>query len=326
MAAEKGGSEVALPVLAATLTTVVVFFPVTFLYGVSRFLFTALALAVVLSLFASYFVALTVVPLFCAKFIKGASRQHDAQRARGTARPWASGSTRWFNRRFQQMLDRYERRAELVAAPAAGDGAGHHGRVRVQPGALSAHRRCLLSRAPTPASSSSTSKRPPARASRSPSNWSQQVEDIVREEVVPGGPGHRSSPTSASRPGFSSIYTSNSGQHTAFVQVSLKEGHHVSSYEYMDRVRQRIAAELPQLSAYFQTGGLVDAVLNLGLPAPIDIQVSGIEPARRPTRPRRRSRTRSARCRASATCWCRRTSIIPACNSTSTASAPANWA
>src|SRR3954464_6784116 len=70
VAAEKGGQEVALPVLAATLTTVVVFFPVTFLYGVSKFLFSALALAVVLSLFASYVVALTVVPLFCAKFIK----------------------------------------------------------------------------------------------------------------------------------------------------------------------------------------------------------------------------------------------------------------
>src|SRR5260370_5364836 len=49
LAAENGGREVALPVLAATLTTVVVFFPVTFLYGVSKFLFTALALTVALS-------------------------------------------------------------------------------------------------------------------------------------------------------------------------------------------------------------------------------------------------------------------------------------
>src|SRR5260370_1729223 len=70
VAAEHGGREVALPVLAATLTTVMVFFPVTFLYGVSKFLFSALALAVALSLFASYAVAMTVVPLFCARFIK----------------------------------------------------------------------------------------------------------------------------------------------------------------------------------------------------------------------------------------------------------------
>src|SRR5262250_1538893 len=84
IAAEKGGQEVALPVLASTLTTVVVFFPVTFLYGVSKFLFSALALAVVLSLFASYVVALTVVPLFCAKLLKSHALHepdHDVENA-----------------------------------------------------------------------------------------------------------------------------------------------------------------------------------------------------------------------------------------------------
>ena len=69
-AAEEGGKEVSLPVLASTLTTIVVFYPVTTLYGVSKYLFTALALAVVLALFASYVVAMTVVPLFCATFIR----------------------------------------------------------------------------------------------------------------------------------------------------------------------------------------------------------------------------------------------------------------
>lgn len=49
VAAEKGGREVAMPVLAATFTTSIVFFPVIFLYGVSQFLFTALAAAVVFS-------------------------------------------------------------------------------------------------------------------------------------------------------------------------------------------------------------------------------------------------------------------------------------
>src|ERR1017187_7608780 len=80
VAAEKGGQEVALPVLAATLTTGGVFFPVVFLNGVSRFLFVALALAVILSLCASYFVAMTVVPLFCAKWIK----RHEVDEELGT--------------------------------------------------------------------------------------------------------------------------------------------------------------------------------------------------------------------------------------------------
>ena len=77
-------------------------------------------------------------------------------------------------------------------------------------------------------------------------------------------------------PDFSAIYTTNSAMHTAFVQVSLKEDHKTGSYEYMARVKQRIAdrdagADAPTS----QSGGLVDAVLNMGLPAPIDVQVAG---------------------------------------------------
>jgi multidrug efflux pump subunit AcrB len=78
-----------------------------------------------------------------------------------------------------------------------------------------------------------------------------------------------------STPDFSAIYTSNSGMHSATVQVSLKEGHRVGSYEYMARVRKRMGEEIPEATAYFQSGGLVDAVLGLGMAAPIDVQVAG---------------------------------------------------
>jgi multidrug efflux pump subunit AcrB len=78
-----------------------------------------------------------------------------------------------------------------------------------------------------------------------------------------------------STPDFSAMYTTNSAMHTAFVQVSLKDDHKVGSYEYMSRVKEKVAAEMPELTTYFQSGGLVDAVLNLGLPAPIDVQVGG---------------------------------------------------
>jgi multidrug efflux pump subunit AcrB len=76
-------------------------------------------------------------------------------------------------------------------------------------------------------------------------------------------------------PDFSAIYTPNSTQNTAFVQVSLQESHSKSSFEYMNMVRNKLHNDLPELSVYLQTGGLVDAVVNLGLPAPIDIQVGG---------------------------------------------------
>jgi multidrug efflux pump subunit AcrB len=78
-------------------------------------------------------------------------------------------------------------------------------------------------------------------------------------------------------PDLSSLFTPNSGMHTAFVQVGLKEDHKVDSYTYMRLVRARIARDLPELRTYFQSGGLVDAVLNQGAPAPIDVQVSGAD-------------------------------------------------
>jgi HAE1 family hydrophobic/amphiphilic exporter-1 len=101
------------------------------------------------------------------------------------------------------------------------------------------------------------------------------VEDKIRKIVPPNELGMIVSNIGVT-PGFSAIYTPNSAEHTAFVQVSLKDGHKVGSYEYMNRVRLALRNDIPELSAYFQSGGLVDSVLNLGLPAPIDVQVSGM--------------------------------------------------
>ena len=101
-----------------------------------------------------------------------------------------------------------------------------------------------------------------------------KVENLVRQTVSPEDLGMIVS-NIGSTPDFSAIYTTNSGMHTATVQVSLKEDHKIGSYEYMARVRGGIAEEMPEITAYFQSGGLVDAVLGLGMPAPIDVQVAG---------------------------------------------------
>src|ERR1700761_3048039 len=104
-ASERGGSEVAMAVLAATFTTSIVFFPVTFFHGVSKYIFTPLALGVVLSIFASYFFAMTVVPLYCARFIN----LHDESTDRSDRTPgFFTRFERWFNGKFQSMLNWYE--------------------------------------------------------------------------------------------------------------------------------------------------------------------------------------------------------------------------
>src|SRR5580698_3687997 len=75
--------------------------------------------------------------------------------------------------------------------------------------------------------------------------------------------------------GFSAVYTSNAAMHTGFVQVGLKPGHIVDSYSYIRQIKKRMTQELPQLTPFFSTGSLVDAVVSMGSPAPIDVQVVG---------------------------------------------------
>ncbi len=269
VAAEKGGREVALPVLAATLTTVVVFFPVTMLSGVSKFLFMALASSVVLALFASYFVALTVVPLFCARYIR--APHHDG--ASGGTVGVGQRIANLFNRRFSSMLDDYGKSlAWSLARPVAtvvGLGGVFVLSLGLAPGVgLSYFPRT------DPGQFVVNLKAPTGTRLEVNEGLVARVEKIVRDEIPDGELGTLVSNIGI-QAGFSAIYSPNSGQHTAFVQASLREGHRVPTFDYIERVRRRIRDELPQLNAYFQTGGMVDAVVNLGLPAPIDVQVSG---------------------------------------------------
>jgi multidrug efflux pump subunit AcrB len=103
-----------------------------------------------------------------------------------------------------------------------------------------------------------------------------KVEKIIHEEVRPSDLGMVVSNIGV-YPDLSAIFTSNASMDTAFVQTSLKEGHSIGSYEYMQRVRERLSREMPELTTYFQAGGLIDGVINQGLPAPIDVQVSSMD-------------------------------------------------
>jgi multidrug efflux pump subunit AcrB len=275
-AAERGGEEVALPVLAATLTLVVVLFPVVMLYGVSKYLFSALGLSLVLSLFASYFVAMTVVPLFCANLIKAhqADEEHGNSPPKEAPKPkgWGRRFNAWFNRKFTKFLEAYDgalsfalRRPLITVLIISGLFAlslllypmiGKSYFPRTDPGQF-----VIDVKAPSGTRIELTDQ------------LVGQVEQIVRE-VVPTNELKIIVSNIGIQPGFSSILTPNSAPHTAFVQVGLNDGQKLSSFEYMDRVRARMARELPQVGAYFQTGGLVDAIVNQGMPAPLDVQVS----------------------------------------------------
>lgn len=293
IAAQLGGSEVTLAVLAATLVDVVDFFPVTFLYGVSKFLFSALALAFCISLLISFVVAMTVIPLFCSRFLKvghqgegthgretdiGDHDQGDWHRehVRHTVPPkmplWDRFNAH-FNNGFNKVLDTYEawvRRAlkrpaftvlalaalflvSLAIYPSIG--------VAFFP-RTDAGQFTINLKAPTGSRIELTN------------DYVGKVENLIRHTISP----HDFRMTVSNIgvvPDFSALYTTNSGAYTATVQTQLQDGHNRSSFEYMDRTRDAISQQYPELRTFFSSGSMEDAILNSGMPAPIDVQVTG---------------------------------------------------
>ena len=272
VASEKGANEVSLAVLAITLVTVVVFFPVTFLFGVSKYLFTALALAVVISLFASYFVAVSVVPLYCAYALRNVV--HQGAESSGLARSWGVKFRVWFNHRFEQILEAYDRWVQKTLDRPKQVVWGFLG-VFI----LSFLMFPLVGVSFFPRTDAGqfviNLKAPTGTRLEVTENYVKEVENIVRSTVRPGDLNSVVSNIGV-MPDLSALTTPNSAMHTAFIQVGLHEDHKISSFAYMSQVRTKIARELPQLRTYLQSGGLVDSVLNQGMPAPIDVQVSGM--------------------------------------------------
>ena len=293
IAAELGGSEVTLAVLAATLVDVVDFFPVTFLYGVSKFLFSALALAFCISLLISFVVAMTVIPLFCSKFLKVGHHGEGAQgREAGVGEhdqgewhrehshvPVTPKMSLWdrfnerFNNGFNKVLDVYEnwvRRAlRFPVLTVAGLMLVFLLSFLIYPfiGVAFFPR--------TDAGQFTINLKAPTGSRIEVTNaYVAKVEDLIRQTVRPSD--FRMTVSNIGVvPDFSALYTTNSGVYTATIQTQLQDDHAISSFEYMDRVRVALAKQYPELRAFVSSGSMEDAILNSGMPAPIDVQVTG---------------------------------------------------
>jgi hydrophobic/amphiphilic exporter-1 (mainly G- bacteria), HAE1 family len=269
VAAEQGGSEVNLAVLAATLVDVVDFFPVTLLFGVSKFLFSALAASFCLALLASYVVAMTVIPLFCSRFLKTMPGGHGEEHS---GHEKGRGFNAWFNRQFNKLLDVYEslvrralKRPALTVVLLLG----------VFVASLAIYPLLGLAFFPrTDAGQFTVNVKVPTGTRIEVTNdYVAKIEDLIRHDVDP-----KDLKMILSNIGvvndISSLYTTNAGMYMATVQVALNEGHEGSSFDYIARVKADMAAKFPDVRTFFQSGSMQDAILNQGQPAPIDVQVN----------------------------------------------------
>jgi len=275
-----GASEIATPTLVSTLTICIVFVSVVFLTGPAKFLFTPMALAVVFAMLASYVLSRTLVPVL-VNFLLGAEHHvegHSSDKNAGAPSFFRHINER-FNRAYERLQHRYtvalevflsHRRAALFASVALMLSAfvllpfiGRDFFPSVDAGQIKLHIRT----------------RPGTRIEKTKVVFSQ-VEDEIRK-TIPADETELVMDNIGLTPetfnyafGDGSTISSADGE----ILIALNEKHHPSD-GYIKKLRQELPKKFPDATFFFQPADMVTQILNFGLPAPIDIQVQGYDPA-----------------------------------------------
>jgi CzcA family heavy metal efflux pump len=269
-AALEAAQEVAMPILVSTITTIVVFFPVVFLAGISKLLFIPLTLTIAFSLICSFFVSRTVTPVLCVRLLKPEGN-YDLATKKGR---FLRGMERFIDgidERYQRILHWALRHRRTVVLTALGAFV------------LACFSLRYIGRDFIPDTDESqfgaSIKMPVGTRVEETEKVVKRVEQTIVEAV--GVENIASIVSSAGIPqGRSGIFSQNTGPHAASVQVNLVQPgkRKKTDVQLMEMVRKKTYdGRFAGVAIFFQAGGIVKRILNFGSPAPIDVEVSGYD-------------------------------------------------
>jgi len=282
-----GAAQIAVPAFVSTLAICIVFVPVVFLTGPAASLFYPLALAVVFAMLASYFLSRTLVPTMVLYLLPPevhlyAEEEGSAENiSRQNGQPSQDGGPIWrfhraFDRRFEQLRSSYagllswaldHRAATIVALLGFALGSlalapriGQDFFPSVDAGQFRLH-----VRAPSGTRIEQTER------------IFGQVEDVIRQ-VVPASERALILDNMGMSPSFTVRAYIDNGTVTdgdGEILVSLKPQHRPTS-DYVARLREELPRRFPECTFFFQPADITSQILDFGLPAPINVQVVGV--------------------------------------------------
>lgn len=260
-AAFDGAKEVALPVLVSTLTIIIVFFPIIFLTGISKYLFTPLAITVSLAMVGSRFFSMTLVPIMAAALFKG---HKVGDKPKGYLGKFQDGINK-LTLRYMHLVDKAINFRwwvlggisilfiiSLFGFKLIGTGLF----PQMDVGQIS-----IDVRLESGTAISQTEKKV------------TEIEHFLKQEI--GSDVNVVLSNIGVLNDWPAAYTPNSGTQDATISVQLKGDHATKTADYVKVLRVKLKEHFPGVQFIFNTGGIVTAALNFGLPAPIDIQVTG---------------------------------------------------
>ena len=272
-----GAQQIATPAFVSTLAICIVFVPVVLLTGPAKFLFTPMALAVVVAVLASYLLSRTIIPTLVRYLLAHELAQHDPAERQASAAPHVfSRLSHAFTRGFERLRERYS--AALAWALA------HRLWVCVAFGGVLASAVVLLpfvGRDFFPSVDAGQLRlhvsAPPGTRLEETEQIFGQVEAAIRRLIPPeeltlvldniGVP----QPTNLARSDSVTV-----GSADGEILLALNPEQHGPTRQYMQRLRQELPAQFPGLTFFFQPADIVNQILNFGLPAPINVRVTGL--------------------------------------------------
>ena len=271
-----GAAQIAVPAFVSTIAICIVFVPMFFLGGVAKYLFVPLAEAVVFAMLASYFLSRTIVPTMAKYLLKG-HEQDRAEQARASRNPF---------KRFQIAFEHYFEKLRTWYHGALGLCLEYRGvfllsLVAFWLGSLlvlypwlgqdffpsmDSGQFKLHVRAHTGTRIEDTAR------------LCDEVENDIRAEIPKAELGTIIDNIGLPYSGLNLSYSNSApvGTGDADILVSLGEKHRPTA-EYMRTLRDKLNHDFPGTEFYYLPTDMVSQILNFGLPAPIDLQIAGLQ-------------------------------------------------
>jgi CzcA family heavy metal efflux pump len=272
----EAANEVAMPILASTITTVIVFLPSLFAQGVGQILFTPLAVAVTCSLVASFLVSRTVTPLLCLRYLDEGPHRRPRGRLATEAGAACKAVVDWLERLYRRALERALDHRALVMFAVVGFALVSTLLVRgigVEFMPVSDESQFHLS-----------IRLPVGTRIELTEQVVGQMEDEIRRDLPPGWITITQSAigllTTAGRASArQATYSSNTGPHAAQISIHLvaPTRRSMSTRQVVDYLRPILAKKFPAVKQYMDPGGLITRVLYFGSAAPIDVLELGYD-------------------------------------------------
>lgn len=264
--------EVAMPIFASTVTTVVVFLPMFFVVGIARLLLIPLTVTIAIALFTSFFVSRTVTPALCYKFLQP---EQDAHRKMPR---WFVRIMDWSRARYESLDRSYEDSLRWVL---------RHRTVFIGSVlALFAGSLALLPMIGTeflPVSDESqfriVLRAPVGQRVEKTEQQVAEVERVLRDNIPAAELETMVSSTGVLSQGRSSLFNPNTGPHTSVISVYLvsPDKRKRSQVEIMNDVRPKVIKLFPGVAMFFDPGGLVKRVTSFGSQKAVDVEIYGYD-------------------------------------------------